>query len=118
MKVKTQKKVPKKVKNETTGVENEVEEIIEVEEEVDDTVTSDIPEVAVVTEAIPEAKVPENPKDHVFFAFTEDVSPPPHIGFYDMALKHNITVARRGQKYLVPKHIAEVLLDKKKGVIA
>lgn len=104
------------------GVETEVDdtETVETVEEVIDETLAAVQEapIGAAAEEIPTASIPLRPKDHVQFTATTDITPPPHIGSYSMAIELNIVTVRVGQKYWIPKRVAEVLIDRKKGVIA
>ena len=112
----TSKKKTKKVKNPTapdTEIEVDTDEIDDAGAEETETLEGAAP----AAETIEEATIPARPKDEVHFVFTEDIEPPPTIGHYSMGTTFGISKVKKNSKFHIPRHVAEVLVDKKKGAI-
>lgn len=96
--------------------------IIDAEDtpEVAEEVAEAAPEVAEAAEEAPE--VVRQPKvkaqtDMVEFSTFEEIDPSPTIGGYSFAQELSLTKLSAKTNYVIPRYVAEVLVDRKKGMI-
>jgi hypothetical protein len=109
-------------------VEAAVEEVETVEtdtetaaEEVTEEVTEAAPAAPVATpvqEVIPEVSAKKHGKDWVKFACTREINPAPTVGHFNVGHELHITKMVIGGQYVLPPHVAIVLVDAGAGMIA
>jgi len=87
-------------------------------------VEEDIPEVPQPAEikpkvvAITAKPAPQSEQDFVEFNCFETIDPSPVIGHFSFSRDMSITMLEKNRVYRIPRFVAEVLVDKKKGVVA
>lgn len=87
-------------------------------EEADENTEAEAPEPAAPAPKAPEvAVINQTPKDRVRITMIQDMTPPT-VGNFDFERELKVKRLVQRESYVVPRHVAEVLIDSRSAIVA